>query len=116
MKHCKENNRGTEIYGLFGNTISSGLSEEKLKTFSFTGLLKERSSCEKLVTFLNGQLAGNVEDNKCKANNSCAVKTYLSKQDCSDSASVAVGNLWKEVGCQGRSSKEELKPFFPQDF
>jgi len=81
------------------------LSKEKLECFSFTGLLKERSSLEKLVTFLYGQLAGIVIDNKCTANKSHTAKTYLSEQHCSDlqsygltdSESVTINDVWKEV-------------------
>jgi len=107
------------MYNVFDDTISSGLSEEKFETVSFTRLLKERSRHEKFVSFSYGQLVGTVEDNKCTANNSRAVKSYPSKLNCSalfscgltDSASVAVCSFSKEVGSQHRSSKDELKPF-----
>jgi len=76
------------------------LSKEELKPFSFTELLRERCSPEKLITFLHGQLAGNDSKSKSTEDHSHAVKTYPSNQDCSDlsscrltdSASVAVGN------------------------
>jgi len=41
----------TERDGRYRDAVSGGLYEEKFETFSFTGLLKERCSLEKLVSF-----------------------------------------------------------------
>jgi len=64
-----------------------------LKPFSFTGLLKERCSPEKSVTFLYSQLTGTVSNDKCITSKSLATNTHLSQQHCSDSPSYGLTNF-----------------------
>jgi len=64
----------TERDGLYCDAVSGGSSEEKFETFSFTGLLKERSSLEKSVIFWYSQLTGTVSDDK-HGKESCTGKT-----------------------------------------
>ncbi len=64
-----------------------------MKAYSFTGLLKERYSPQKLVTFSKVKLAGTVSEDKCVASKSLATNTYLSEQHCSDSPSYGLTNF-----------------------
>jgi len=106
----------TERDGLYSNAVSGRLPKEKLDTFSLTGLLSERSSLDKLVTILYGQLAGTVSDDKSAPYKNHTGMTYLLEQHCSDllnygltdSASITVDKVRKEVDCSSADNRQKV--------